>query len=78
MTGVIIVKGSEDVHLAHEIGTYVEMRIRRFIDKVSYKPVGDSKHTVVLNVRTKRNTFEELKEELNDLYPKKCVFLRKD
>lgn len=78
MNGIIIVKGTKDLSLSKNIRGYVDMRIRKFIDKTSAKLVGDTKETVVINVRTKRSIFEELKQEINELYPGTCVFLRKN
>ena len=77
MNGVIIAKGAEYGFSNNEIKAYVEMRLSGLFDKVIRQPVGDSKNTLVLHVRTKKNNFETLRDELNEYYPKACVFLRK-
>lgn len=74
MKGTIVIRGTEDGKTSGNIRAHVAMRLGRF-DKIERKPVGDSMNTDILTIRTSKKTFEEIKRELNEFYPNKCIFL---
>lgn len=76
MKGLIVIKGTMDGKTSGNIRGHVAMRLGRF-DKIERVTIGDTMNTEVLSIRTSRKTFEELKEELNEFYPGKCMFLNK-
>lgn len=73
MKGIVIVKG--DIKKVYNVKGYIEMRIRKLFDKLTCQLVDDEHTTVVFQVRTNKKTFDELKNELNKLYPGSCVYL---
>lgn len=73
-TRTIIIKNC-DGRKAVNIRGYIEMRLRKLIDKLSCQYVGEGCSMVVFSVRTSDTRFEELKHELDALYPETCVYL---
>lgn len=76
MNNIIIVKGT-DVKEIFNMKGYIEMRLRKFVDKLTCQLVDDAHTCVVFNVKTSKERFESIRDELNELFPKKCVYLRK-
>ena len=77
MKAVIIIKGNEDRKPIRNIKAHIEMRLNRWYDKITYHNVNDSNGTEVISVRTDKNTFEDLKKQLEVFYPNHCVFITK-
>ena len=76
MKGIIIVRESNVSEILNMKG-YIEMRIRKHFDKLTCQLVDDAHTCVAFQVKTKKKTFESIKDELNELYPKKCVYVTK-
>lgn len=77
MKAVIIIKGNEEHKIIRNIKAHIEMRLSRWYDKITYHNVNDSIGTEVLSVRTDKENFESLKEQLEVFYPNQCVFITK-
>ena len=76
MKGIIIVKDGTDAAKVMNMKGYIEMRLRKIIDKLSCQLVGDGNNTIIFQVRTSEKKFEELKNELDKLYPGAVVYLQ--
>ena len=70
----IIVRNA-DVKKVLNIKGYIEMRLRKVIDKLTCQIIEDDLGTVVFHVRTSDERFAELKQELDTLYPSTCIYL---
>lgn len=76
MKGIIVIKDGKDITKVMNMKGFIEMRLRKIIDKVTCQLVGDGNNTVVFHVKTSKKRFEELKNNLDELYPKACVYLQ--
>lgn len=76
MKGIIIIKDGTDVAKVMNMKGFIEMRLRKIIDKLSCQLVGDGRNTIVFHVKTSAKNFEEIKNELDVLYPNSCVYLQ--
>lgn len=66
-----------NVNTILNIKGYLEMRLgwtSWLFKKVKCQLVDDAHTCVVFNVRTRKKKFESIKRELDELYPKKCVY----
>lgn len=70
----IIVRNS-DAKKVLNIKGYIEMRLRKIIDKLTCQIIEDDLGTVVFHVKTSDERFTELKQELDTLYPSTCIYL---
>lgn len=70
-----IIVRSADVKKVLNIKGYIEMRLRKVIDKLTCQIIEDDLGTVVFHVRTSDERFAELKQELDTLYPSTCIYL---
>lgn len=70
-----IIVRSTDVKKVLNIKGYIEMRLRKVIDKLTCQIIEDDLGTVVFHVRTSDERFVELKQELDTLYPSTCIYL---
>lgn len=73
MKGIVVVKG--DIKKVCNVKGHIEMRIRKLFDKLTCQLVDDDHSTVVFHVKTNKKTFDEIKHELNTLYPGSCMYL---
>lgn len=81
MRNSIIVKDA-NAKIVLNMKGYLEMRLgwnwlSRLFKKIDYKLVDDALTCVVFQVKTRKETFEQLKKELDELFPGKCVYLVK-
>lgn len=74
MQGLVVVH-SDKVRKVYDVKGYIEMRLRRFVDRLDCRLVDGDCTTVIFQVRTKRTRFDEISRELNKLYPGMCVCL---
>ena len=74
MSGVIIIKDGRSINKVMNIKGYIEMRLRRYIDKFTCQMVGDSNNTIIFNIRTSKKRFNLIKEDLLKI-SKECVIL---
>lgn len=75
MKAVIIVKDA-DIKKVWNVKGYIEMRIRKWFDKMRCQLVDDKHTTVIFHVKTQKKNFESIKEELEMLYPGSFVYLQ--
>lgn len=75
MKGIIVIKDGKDIKKVMNMKGFIEMRLRKLIDKLNCQLVGDEQNTVIFHVRTSDKRFDELKNELDNLYPGSCVYL---
>jgi len=75
MKAVIIVKDG-DIKKVWNVKGFIEMRIRKLFDKMNCQLVDDSNNTVIFHVKTKKEIFDSIKEELEVLYPGSFVYLQ--
>lgn len=54
---------------------FIEMRLRKVIDRLACQIVEDGLNTVVFHVKTSNKIFEEIRIELDKLYPGSCIYL---
>ena len=52
------------------------MRTNRFFDKIKIESVGDGMNTTLIHVKTRKSNFRNLIAEIENFYPKKCIFLQ--
>lgn len=75
MKGIIVIKDGKDIKKVMNMKGFIEMRLRKLIDKINCQLVGDEQNTVIFHVRTSDKRFAELKQELDTLYPSTCIYL---
>lgn len=72
----IIIVNEENVGKVINMKYYIKMRIRKFFDKINCQVVENENHTVVFHVKTSKKIFNEIKAELEVLYPNTCTYLQ--
>lgn len=75
MRGLVIVKNGTDIKKVNNVKGFIEMNIRRLVDKLDCKLVYDERNTVIFIVDTDRKNFEFIKEQLEVACPGECVFV---
>lgn len=78
MKSIIVIKKGADVNTINEIKGYIEMRMKmRWFDRC-YCQYDAQNHpdTVIFTVRTSKNIYKLMKEELEKFYPNVCAFIQ--
>lgn len=76
MRGIIIIKDGRDIKEVNNVKGFVEMNIRKLIDKMECQLVNDNMNTVIFRVKTNKKRYNLIKEHLEELNPENYVFLQ--
>lgn len=76
MRGTIIIKDGRDIKEVNNVKGFVEMNIRKLIDKLDCQLVNDNMNTVIFQVKTNKKRYNLIKEHLERLNPENYVFLQ--
>lgn len=77
MYGAIIVKDGKNLVRVLNIAGYIDMSIRKCIDKADYQIIDEDHKVIIFTVKTKKKIFNTIKATLNKVYPGLCLFLEK-